>query len=426
MSAPSGRAIAGRVLQRVDEDAAWAAPTLNAELARYPQLDERERAFATELTYGTLRSRAALVRALSAYVPRGLEKTDQRVRAHLLVAAYQLLVLDRVPAFAAVNAAVDLVRGERGPRPAGFANAVLRRLARSGLRLERSSAVWESVPSWLRERLERDVGLDEARALVGATDDEPAVCVRVREGHALPDFIATAERGRVSPLARLVRGAGDPRRRAGGSQSFVVQEEGAQVVALSLGARPGERVLDACAGRGQKTSLLTERVGDGGAVWASDLHPQKLAELGREHERLGLRSPRTSAVDLSLGPGELPGDFDRVLVDAPCSGSGTLRRRPEIALRLGPQDPARLAETATRILKNAATRARPGGRVVFAVCSVLREECEGVVERVGDLLLPAPFDASELGDVTGTEHCFRLLPREHGTDGYFVASFVRR
>lgn len=427
MSKVSGRAIAGRVLLRVDKDRAYAAAALNAELARHPQLDPRERALATELTYGTLRTERVLCERLGALVPRGLDKTDRAVRAHLLVAAYQILILDRVPPFAAVDAAVDLVRADRGDKPAGFANAVLRKLAAGGPHLDKATAILESTPVWLRERLARDVGEDETRALLGAAGEEPVVSVRVRAGRALPDWLDEAERGRASPLARLTRGEGDPRRRAGGSADFVVQEEGAQVVALALGVRPGLRVLDACAGRGQKTTLFAEQLAGSGELWASDLHPAKLEQLAAEHRRLGLPVPSTRAVDLSVGVGELPGSFDRVLVDAPCSGSGTLRRRPEIVRRLGPEDPSRLADLQAKILRNAAALARPGGRLVYAVCSVFREEAEEVLARVSDLLAPVPFDAPELGELAGeAATSLRLTPLRHGTDGYFVASLVRQ
>jgi 16S rRNA (cytosine967-C5)-methyltransferase len=186
-------------------------------------------------------------------------------------------------------------------------------------------------------------------------------------------------------------------------------------------------VLDACAGRGQKTSLLVERVGERGEVWAADVHRKKLVVLGRELERLRLPGARTAEVDWTRDPDAIPNGFDRVLVDAPCSGVGTLRRRPEIASRLAEGDPARLAELALGILRGAASRARPGGRVVFAVCSVLSEEAEAVALGVSDVLAPAPFDAPEVERfATKSPSAFRLLPVEHGTDGYFVASFVKR
>ncbi|HTV24556.1 MAG TPA: Sun protein, partial [Polyangiaceae bacterium] len=191
-------------------------------------------------------------------------------------------------------------------------------------------------------------------------------------------------------------------------------------------AKPGERVLDACAGHGQKSSLIAEQLGDSGRLWVNDVAESKIARLRREFERLGLPEPASSVVDLTRGVGDIPGDMDRVIVDAPCTGTGTLRRRPEILRRLEPDDPARLAERAAQLLTQAATRARPGGRVLFVVCSVLRTECEDVAERVRGLLQPAPFDAPEAIRVAGAGawQC-RLLPSVHGSDGYYVASFVR-
>jgi 16S rRNA (cytosine967-C5)-methyltransferase len=228
----------------------------------------------------------------------------------------------------------------------------------------------------------------------------------------------------------LVRGEGDPRKREGYAEgAFTVQEEGAQAIGLALGARPGERVLDACAGRGQKTSLLVEQVGSTGSVWATDVYPKKLEALSTELERLRLNAPEARAVDWTVGVADVPADFDRVLVDAPCTGTGTLRRRPEIAARLQPEDPARLSALAESILRSAATRAKSGGRVVFAVCSVLEEECEALVSRVADVLEPAPFDCAELHGLwpNAAAPCsFRVGPTRFETDGYFAASFVKR
>ncbi len=417
--------MAARVVARVLGDDAFAAAALDAELSRNAQLDARERGLATELTYGVLRTKSALIRRLERHAPKGIR--DEATLCHLLVAAYQLLLLDRVPGFAAVNAAVSLVESERGPRVAGFANAVLRKLSASAEHLSLADALRESTPAWLWERLSATVGEEEALALLGASEAPPGVGIRLVGGHEVPVWAASAALGKVTPRARRLERRGDPKKLEGFAEgAFVVQEEGAQVVALLLGARPGERVLDACAGRGQKSSLLAELVGPTGRLFASDVHPEKLDALEREFKRLGLPLPACRAVDWSVGAADVPGDFDRVLVDAPCTGTGTLRHRPEIVGRLSASDPARLAELATAILREAGARARAGGRVVFAVCSVLAEEGEAVVERVRDVLTPAPFDAPELAElVPPGATSLRLLPRAHGTDGYFVASFTR-
>lgn len=403
-------------------DDAFVAAALDAELRRHPQLDARERALATELAYGTMRSEPALRARLFVHAPRGV--SDERVLAQLLVAAYQILLLERVPAFAAVDAAVTGVKRERGPRVAGFANAVLRKLAKTGEKLSQAQALRESVPAWLWQELERSVGPEQALLLLTG---DAWTGLRLRPGAPLPEWLEQQRQGRVSPLARLVRGEGDPRQKPGFAEgAFTVQEEGAQAIGLALGVRAGDKVLDACAGRGQKATLIAERLG-GGQLVACDLYPEKLQALEEDAARLGLRGIETRAVDWSVGQGGLPDDFERVLVDAPCSGTGTLRRRPEILRRLKAEDPARLAELAESILRSAASRARPGGTVLFAVCSVLEQECEAVVARVADLLEPSPFDAPELpSELVAGKTSLRLLPGVHGTDGYFMACFRRR
>lgn len=403
-------------------DQAYVSATLDAELRRHPQLDARERALATELSYGTMRAEPALRARLFVHAPRGV--SDERVLAQLLVAAYQILLLERVPAFAAVDAAVTGVKRARGPRVAGFANAVLRKLAKTGEKLSWAQVLREAVPDWLWQDLLRAIGEEQAALLLNT---EHVTGLRLRLSAAQPEWLETLPVGQVSPVARLLRGEGDPRQKPGYAEgTFTVQEEGAQVVGLALGARAGEKVLDACAGRGQKTTLLAERIGAGTLV-ASDLYPEKLQALAEEVARLRLPPLETRAVDWSVGQGGLAEDFDRVLVDAPCTGTGTLRRRPEILRRLGPADPARLALLSEAILRSAASRARPGGTVVFAVCSVLEQECEQVVARVSDLLEPAPFDAPELPEaLLAGKTAARLLPGLHGTDGYFMACFRRR
>ncbi|MEO8901130.1 MAG: transcription antitermination factor NusB [Polyangiaceae bacterium] len=423
----SARGVAALAVVRVLRDGAFAAAALSAELDRATRLQDRDRALATELLYGTLRLRTALEARLEPLAPRGLK--DVIVKAELLVAAYQLLALDRVPAFAAVNSAVSAVRAARGPKVAGFANAVLRKLA-TGEKLVTKDAALENVPVWLSEALTRAVGAEEAQALI-VPQPEKVVGLRLLADRTVPEWLAATSAGKASPRSRLIQGEGDPRKREGFAEGvFVVQEEGAQAIALALGARPGERVLDACAGRGQKTSLFAEQVGPTGAVWATDVYPKKLDALQADFARLGLPLPEIRSVDWTVGVGDVPADFDRVLVDAPCTGTGTLRRRPEIAARLQATDPARLSALAETILRSAATRAKPGGRVVFAVCSVLEEECEALVRRVLDALEPAPFDRLDSSGVFALvppeATSFRIGPTQFATDGYFAASFVKR
>ncbi|MCC6647927.1 MAG: RsmB/NOP family class I SAM-dependent RNA methyltransferase [Polyangiaceae bacterium] len=244
----------------------------------------------------------------------------------------------------------------------------------------------------------------------------PPIGLRVRTGDldaheaSLLELAPGAEvsRGRAARAALLLRHAGDPRRLAPvSSGALVVQEEGSQAVAEAVGARAGERVLDACAGRGNKSLALADAVGPTGRVDAADLFDGKLARLRDEAARLGLSLGETFAVDWTVGAGDVPeGAYDRVLVDAPCSGTGTLRRRPEILLRRGSADLAALSATQRIILTRAARAARPGGVVVYATCSVLVEELEDVIGAV---------DGLRVREVR------RLVPHVHGTDGYGIA-----
>ncbi|HEY6462462.1 MAG TPA: RsmB/NOP family class I SAM-dependent RNA methyltransferase, partial [Polyangiaceae bacterium] len=378
------------------------------------------------------------------FTPRGIDSVEVHVRAQLLVAAYQLF-FTRVPAFAAVSETVTAVKAERGERVAAFANAVLRKVAHLADETtdeERADAVAASTPTWLREALDRALGDEGARAFLRAGREAPPIALRVEDAAARDAWIqtiagaapgASVEPGRISPRAILVRGAGKPQALPGwGEGAWTVQEEGSQLAALAVGAREGETVLDACAGRGNKTGVLARAVGapnGTGAVDACDAAPAKLVRLGEELGRLGLRARQTFAVDWTVGSGDVTGAYDRVLVDAPCTGMGTLRRRPEITLRREPTDLASKARDQVAILARAAEHVRPGGVLVYVVCSVLREEAEDVIDavlRARPELAPAPFEAPEARALAGDAPSLRLLPDVHGTDGYFVALMRRR
>ncbi len=438
---PSARSIAAHVFERARGENAFAAPVLDAALERYPELDPRDRALATELTYGTLRTAPYVEKRLLRHAQRGLDKLDGLVRAHLFVAGYQILFLERVPAFAAVSEAVRQIGAARGKRMGAFANAILRRLSEEPAGDKREAletALQESLPAWLRGTLVRSLGEAGAAAFLGGSGTPP-IGLRLRLGEdralwlerlrvAVPG--ATFEPGAVSPLAILMRQGSDPEKLAAYREGQIaIQEEGAQLIALSLGAGPGEIILDACAGRGNKAAILAEAVGSAGGVDAADQHPQKLARLVTELSRLHLAPRATFAVDWSVGPGDVPASYDRVLIDAPCSGVGTLRRRPELATRREGSSLADLSDLQTTILVAAAERAKEGGAIVYAVCSVLREECEDVIERAtlrAPWLAPCPFVGAPARKLAGDSAVLRLTPQEHGTDGYFLASLERR
>jgi 16S rRNA (cytosine967-C5)-methyltransferase len=428
-TAPGARALAAEVLRRVDRDDAFLAAALHAELQSWPTLDPREASLATALAYGTLRTQGWLDDRLNAHAKRGVDGFPPKVRWHLRVAAYQLAFLTRVPASAAVNEAVRAAKREGGEPIARAVNAILRRVAKD---LEGQptpsfgEAVWASLPEAFRRRLPRAV----CDALAG-DDDPPPTGLRVRAGldrAHVADAIA-AERpaasvglGAVSPLAVLVRRAGAIEGlTCVGDGRAVVQEEGSQVVGLAVGAEPGERVLDACAGRGHKTTLLAEAVGDGGRVDAADLHAKKLRVAEEEARALGYELGLAAAVDWSVGAGPFAGAaYDRVLVDAPCSGSGTFVRRPEVARRFTEAKLAELVALQRAIAQRCASLVRPGGLLVVATCSLFPEEGAELAASLRETLGFAPADLALL-----RTHCATLSPTEHGTEGYSLAAFRR-
>ena len=389
MVAPA-RKIATHVLYRVLHDGAWASPSLDAELRRVGP-SRADASLATQIVYGTLRVAPELDVAMARHARRPI-KVDDWVRAILLAGAFQLLHLQRVPPHAVVHDAVQLATEKRGKRVGGFVNAILRKVA-----LERPEDAAPprslAVPTWLHHALVASIGSENVERLLRVDLGAPSIDLRVRTGvdrETLAQAIlesqpqASVALTELSPLGLRVAGVGDPRELPGYVQgSFAVQEEGAQLIGLAFGARPGERVLDVCAGRGGKTAQLIEAVGDSGRVTASDLHEHRIEQIAGELRRLRIdpRRLETACIDWTRGHGTLEGAFDRVLVDAPCTGLGTLRRRPEILLRASAEDAAQMGETQSRILHHAAGMVRPGGLLLYAVCSPLLEEGARVVQR---------------------------------------------
>jgi len=417
MSSESARSLALGVLVRVSRDQAYAAAAL-AQALTDAKLPLAERALATEICYGVLRTEPHLRRRLERHTD--LRRTDLEVLTILLVGAYQLEFLDRVPAHAAVSESVNLARNV-GSWASGFVNAVLRKVAADVEgRLPREQAIWSSVPAWLRKRLERDVGEEAARALL-VPEQAPRPDLRHRPGRPLSEGLEL-EPTLLAGAHRFV-GGGDPRQHIGFSRGdFVVQELGSQTVAQLAAAGPGDRVLDACAGRGQKTACLLDAGAD---VVATDLHEHKLRALTEEMTRLGLTA-QAAVVDWTKpAPDAFVGAFDVVLLDAPCTGTGTLRRRPEIMRRLGPDSARELAALQAELLRQTSRCLRPGGRLIYSICSVLREEAEEVVAAVGDVLVASPLPRLGWPELPPGATSLRLLPTTTQSDGYFVAQLVR-
>ena len=379
----NARELARRVLERVERDRAWATPTLDGELAR-AGLDDRDRRLASELVYGVLRHRARIDRALAAHAD--LSRTPPRVVIAMRVAAYQLLLLDRVPAYAAVDDAVGAARAVGGPKLAGFANAVLRKVG-PGKEPPLPPpgpdriAAESSLPRWIVDELAAATPDVEERA-AGFAHSAPLVARanRRRTSRAAVMELLTTAGAQVraidaAPDAFAIDGLGDPAR----SPSFVdglwtVQDTGAQLVALTAAPQPGQRVLDACAGVGGKSTHLAELADDRAPIDAADRSTTKLA-LGTETaKRLGHTSIRPIACDLVDPKAPLGDAYDLIVLDAPCSGLGVLRRHPDAKWRLTQTDVPRLAAVQAELLDAVVRRLAPGGALIYSVCTFTRAE----------------------------------------------------
>jgi 16S rRNA (cytosine967-C5)-methyltransferase len=430
------------VLVRVERDRAFADLALAAAL-RDSKLERRDRALATELTYGTLRLRGRIDAALAQVTDRELESVELGVRNLLRLGAYQLMFLSRMRDSAAVDETVNLARALGMARAAGFVNAVLRKLAETKGRLTYPVLEQDpvghleavgSLPRWLAERLVAELGVAEAVEFARTQLHPAPRTIRVSPGfdkHA----IARRLRARACTYAPdgLTNIQSDPLRDAGFARGeFTLQDEASQLVTLLLGAQPGDTVVDCCAAPGTKTVQLAQQVGRGGEVIALELHEARLALIRHGTRRLGLANVRSLQRDAIQGfdlRGKLR--FPRILVDAPCSGLGVLRRNPDARWRLEPDDILRCAEIQTRLLDSAARYVEPKGVLVYSVCTMTHEETTGVIARFLDTHTDFHLDdprphlppaAKELVDDSGA---LRTLPHKHGCDGFYAVRLVR-
>jgi 16S rRNA (cytosine967-C5)-methyltransferase len=385
------------VLVRVFEEGAYADRAFAAEAAR---LDPRDRAFAQRIAYGAVQRVRTLDHALEAIGGRPLTALDVPVRAALRLGAYELAFLDGVPPRASVNEAVELVRAAGASRATGLVNAVLRKVAEQIRPLiealpegtAHEAALKHSYPDWIAETWWREWGPDEALALMKAQNEPQETAVRViGTGEArIVDRIdpEELEQGRVWPQSR-----------------------GSQLAGLAVGVQDGERVLDLCAAPGGKATQLAEKAAE---VVAVELHEGRARELAENVKRLGFDNVTVVNADARELPAELTG-FDRVLVDAPCSGLGVLASRPDLRWRAQP-----LPELQSELLRVAAERVKPDGTITYAVCTIAAAENEDVVDASGLQVESLNEEWPQYAHPRRPEFLL-TLPHKHGTSGFFVA-----
>jgi 16S rRNA (cytosine967-C5)-methyltransferase len=430
----------------VDRDDAFADIVLDRALreGRYP--DPRDRGLLTELVMGTLRRRGAIDYALLPFLSRPLEKTDVYVRNALRVGAYQLFHT-RVPDRAALNETVAAVKEARGGGAAGFVNAVLRGIVRAGkvpaLPPEgdpRRLPAELSAPAALIDALARSLGEGEARSYLAACLEKPPFAVRANpfRGTVARLLGRLGEEGREPVPCRhapdgVILGKpapvfSDPPFLEG---AYLVMDEGAQLIAPLLAPASGERILDACAAPGGKTTHLAALAGGKAAVVAADVSVARLRLLRETVARTGSPGIEPVLHDFSRGPlPETRGFFDKVLVDAPCTGMGVIRRNPDGKWRFRPEDVGGMARLQAAILRNAWAALRPGGTLAYCTCSPLREEDEEVVRAFLSGHPEASVESAPAGwpgpaDARTADGFCRLYPHRHGTDAFFAALLLK-
>jgi 16S rRNA (cytosine967-C5)-methyltransferase len=455
--APSiSRKIAFDVLQRVEAEGAYATDVLHTELDVGPaaaELKPQDAALATELTLGVLRWRRLLDFLIERYTSKPVERLDLPVALALRMGAYQMRFLEKIPARAAVNESVELVKRARKSSAAPLVNAVLRKIAADakspadtfllpGMSAAERLAILHSHPTWMVTRWLARFGEAQTIPLLEANNRAPRLSLSVHAPEQRDEIIRALEKSglRIEPGTLLksafAAGGGSPARsEAFRSGQISIQDEASQAIPLLLGVRAGDRVLDLCAAPGGKTAALARAAGSGGTVIAADLHAHRVRAMDAQCKRLGLQNVQLVELDATQ-PIPLPGEFDRILVDAPCSGTGTLARHPEIRWRLRPENLSESQKLQTQILANALRKLAAGGKLAYSTCSIEPEENEHVISQAlrkspGIHPIP-PADAQQMlaphlapgvnaSSLFAADGFFRTSPAAHRTDGFFAA-----
>jgi 16S rRNA (cytosine967-C5)-methyltransferase len=438
---PNPRRIAVRTLRDIEQRRGFSNRLLSANLERHPELDRRDRGLITTLVYGVLRNRNRLDKLIDSFADKP-NKIKGELRTILRVAAYEIVELERPLAIANAEAGKLARRIDARGRLSGVITAILHMIERDwpimdvamldGDPVDALSLRW-SLPRWLAARWLEALGRERAFARAQALAEAPTVDLRVdlhrTSAEAVRETLTAEHPGLVlvplpeaageQPQCLRVRGGGDlfygPTFEAG---LISVQSLGSQQAVRALDPQPGERVLDACAGMGTKTIQIAEHMQRRGTIVAVDASGERLAELDAARERAGLDAEdlELEIIEAELGGGDVEGlseqAFDAVLVDAPCTGLGNLGRHPELRFTAAPGDIAGRASLQAALLRQCAAWVRPGGRLVYAVCSLEPEEGEAIV---------AGFLASEAGAGFTRELSQAWTPEEHHSDGFWLA-----
>ncbi len=400
-----------------------------AKILRSEKFDDRDRRFFTELVYGTTKTGSSLDWKLSKYINRPLEKTDPKILAVLRVGFYQMFFMNKVPQSAAVNESVEIAKNVCGIGASKFVNGVLRNAGRDPQKSDfpkgdspRALALKTFHPLWIVKLFVEEFGLEETKKLCAADNVEPPLCVRTnflkttREKmlEELKKIGATARESEIAPEGIIIESHGaldkfQPLRKG----LCQVQDESSMTVARKLDPAEGDFVIDCCAAPGGKTTHIAELMKNRGKIIAADIYETKLEHIKMNSERLGINIIETILKDAREIGESFPGKADKILVDAPCSGLGVIRRKADIRLKKNPAEIEKLPDLQFEILSGAAKALKPGGTLVYSTCTILSRENEDVVEKFLSLNPNFKLADKEI-----------LLPHFDNTDGLFVAKMI--
>lgn len=451
MAVSVARRIAFDVLRRVESEGAYASDVLHAELGA--NVESADAALATELTLGVLRWRRLLDCFLDRQLKKPVERLDLAVALALRLGLYQLRFLEKIPARAAVHESVELVKRARKSSAAPLVNAILRRAAAEAkppaekflppnLPPAERLSILHSHPTWIVERWLARLGEPATLALLKANNQTPRLACAVHDPVQRDAIIRELEKSglRIEPghllkSAFAASGGSPARTEAFRAGKISIQDEASQAIPLLLGVCPGDHVLDLCAAPGGKTPPLARAAGSAGMIIAADRHAHRLRAMQAQFARLGLAGVHLVELDAAQSlPFRIK--FNRILLDAPCSGTGTLARHPEIRWRLRPEQLAEFHALQLRMLRNALAHLAPGGRLVYSTCSIEPEENEDAVAEAlqaspsvrrvptsdaARALAPHLAPGMNPASLFSADFCFHTSPAIHHTDGFFAA-----
>ncbi|SFD86531.1 16S rRNA (cytosine967-C5)-methyltransferase [Bacillus sp. OV194] len=443
------RNTAVEVLLKIEQNQAYSNLLLNQSIKK-ANLSQKDVGLLTELVYGTVQRKNTLDYLLEPFVAKGLKKLEKWVLVLLRMSLYQMVYLDKIPDHAIINEAVEIAkkRGHKGI--SGMVNGVLRRIQREGTadlseltHDEERLALQYSMPEWLVQRWITQYGLDNAEKMCAANMEPAPVTGRVNSMRSSREKVLQSlhaegiegSNGGLSPDAIKLKKGSLSHSSAFKEGYVTIQDESSMLVARALNPSSNEKILDACAAPGGKTTHIAELLNNTGEVTALDLHPHKVKLIQEQAERLGLTNIKTEALD-SRKAGEKfsVSSFDRILVDAPCSGFGVIRKKPDIKWSKKEEDIHRIAEIQMQILDKVAELLKPGGTLLYSTCTVDKEENDEIAdaflkhhpdfewdksfnERLPETLQPylKPAEAQ-----------VQILPHYFNSDGFYLACFKKK